>query len=238
LGCAYAHAEALFDRGHLSRRARAAQRIGLKPTAWKFTVALTVRPEGLSQGAGHRTVWFQQGAAPLEIEVSSPDEYQQVHSEDRLVFLRTELPFESKTLEPAYLNRMAARMFKQFSELHPFSEFHLVRVFPDFRSRGTVDVDALSHVFGFVSLDMIPDHLRVYDRMAGLGVRSPVSNLWLASGESYPQLGSLAAPVIAQEIAHQLTRMSRLDDHRNEQKKALRGALGLSRSKSNPIQKS
>lgn len=198
LGCASSHAFNMMDWVGSRRKPKLAP--GLKPTGWKFTVGLTLRSEGLSEGAGTRTIWFEEGAPALEIEISSPDEYQQTHSEDRLVFLRTEFPFEESTLDAAFMHRMTSRMFKKFCEIHPFAEYHLIRMFPDYRDRSEAESDALAEVYGFLSTQMIPDNLRTYSER-GSGCVTSIPNLYVANGESQPQLGSLGSVLIAQEIA-------------------------------------
>ncbi len=101
----------------------------------------------------------------------------------------------------AYQRMVGARMLRQAAELIPFLEYHVVRVYPDFRAEN----EELSQAFGFASPDLIPENLRCLGG-AGVGSRSGVEGLFVASGESFPALGSFGPSVAGLEatawIAH------------------------------------
>jgi hypothetical protein len=92
-------------------------------------------------------------------------------------------------------------MFRKLMELVPFVEYHLVRIYPDFRTEN----QELSEAYGFASVELVPENLKVAAGR-GVGSASGIEGLFVATGESYPELGSLGATVAAIEasawIAH------------------------------------
>lgn len=191
LGCSLARARSglsLSGRNWFHRIKKSPQIIG-----WKFTIALTVHAEAVPPGMGARAIWMEEGAPPLEIEVADPDDYLLGQMPHRLIFVRTVLPFDQKSLDVEYQRLIASRMFRQLSEVFPFLEYHVTKVFPDFRS-GHDPEHEFSEAYGFVSPDMIPENLWVLERN-GVGHRSGIDSLYVASGESYPGLGSLGSSV-------------------------------------------
>lgn len=178
----------------------------LQPTGWVFTVALTVHEEAIPPGLAYRTVWKERAAPALEIEVVSPTDYGLTERESRFVFARTVLPFSAETLAPGYQRLVAARMFRQLTELLPFLEFHVKRAFPDFRPEPGAAADSeFTEAYPFRALSEIPENLRGYAG-EGVGSRSGIEGLFLMSGESFPRYGSLGGTVAALEgaawIAH------------------------------------
>lgn len=178
------------------------RRTGLKPAptpqGWRFSIALTVHRESIPPGMTHRTVWKEPGAPALEIEYASTEDYGLSKSENVLVFLRTTLPYTSDTLDPEYQLRIGSRMIAQFSEIVPFLEYHVVSMYPDCRlSRGLAS-EQFAEAYGFLDLEKIPDNLRViHQRAKGVGYESGIRGLFVASGESYPALGSLGPTLAA-----------------------------------------
>lgn len=170
-----------------------------RPTGWKFTVALTIHEEAVPPGMGARAVWYEEGAPAIEIELGDPDDYQMGHqSGQRLLFLRTTLPFSQQSLDVEYQRMISARMFKQLTEIFPFIEYHIVRVYPDFRMKDSFHLGEFSEAYGFVSPEMIPSNLRVYDDASmgdGMGSRSAIDGLYVISEESYPALGSFGGVI-------------------------------------------
>lgn len=193
LGCSLAHVpEHVSVSGrHWMKQLKPAP----KPVAWRFTLALTVHAEAIPSGMLPRVVWREAGAPAIEIEIVKPEDYG-VTSEpgNRLVFLRTLLPFTQESLAAEYQRMTAARMLRQLTELMPFLEYHVVRVYPDFRAENS----EISEAFGFASPDMIPENLRVIVGK-GVGSRSGIEGLFVASGESFPGLGGLGGTVAAFE---------------------------------------
>jgi hypothetical protein len=192
IGCSLSHLrEKLHSTGtHLLHRLKPSPR----PLGWRFTIALTVDLAGLNPGLGRRLFWREEGAPPFEIEVSRSKDFGLGKDEDRQVFLRCVLPFDQKSLDLSFQRQVAGRMVRQFLDLNPFADDRIERVFPDFRP----GVEGLSEVYGFASPEMIPENLRVFEG-AGVGSRSGIEGLFLATGEAYPGLGTLGPTVAALE---------------------------------------
>jgi hypothetical protein len=169
-----------------------------KPDAWRFTLALTVRSEAIPMGLRPRSIWYEKGAPPIEIEFAEPEEYDLPQKDHRLIFARTWLPFEAETLKVSYQRTIAARLFRKLSEVFPFLEYHVVQAYPDFREPETASKDEFSEVYGFVSPEFIPDNLRIYGG-EGVGARTPIRGLYIANNESYPRLGSFGGTAAAIE---------------------------------------
>lgn len=164
------------------------------PAAWRFTLAMTVHAEAIPPGMSRRTIWKETGAPVLEIEVAHPGDYVLDEPEHRLLFARTLLPYTREGVRPDFQRLISARMLRQLTELIPFLEYHLVRLYPDFRNENT----EMSQAFGFASPEMIPENLRVYSG-PGVGSRSGIDGLFVASNESFPALGSFGGTVAALE---------------------------------------
>lgn len=203
VGCALSHAKErmVISGRNWVHRLKASNR----PDGWKFTLALTVHAEAIPPGLSRRTIWQEPGAPALEIEVADPSEYQVDEPESRILFMRTLLPFRQETLDVGYQRVVAARMMRQLTELIPFLEYHVARVYPDFR----VENDQFDQAYGFASIDLIPDNLRVYSG-TGLGSRSGIEGLFLANNEAFPWVGSLGPSVAAIEATAWLAHRSGL----------------------------
>ncbi len=184
------------------------------PVGWKFTLALSVHREAIPEKMQSHLFWQEKDSPYLEVEVVEGVDYGSTQNENQTLFLRTILPFELETLDHLYQRRIAGRMFRQATEIMPFLEFHVTQVYPDFRSnspavrsllRSPDEVsdpnqdlieDELTRLYGFASLDAIPDSLLCYSGR-GLGPRTAVDRLYLASDESYPFLGGLGGVIAA-----------------------------------------
>ncbi|MGK5088692.1 hypothetical protein WDW86_14130 [Bdellovibrionota bacterium FG-2] len=179
-------------------------RSSLSPQGWKFTLALTVRREGIPPGVTQRMVWSETGASCLEIEFADSADYGLRDDDHRVLYLRTRVPFSTESLGTSFQRMLAARMFRQATEILPFLEFHVTRVYPDFRSalpqeaRNESNNDEFSAAFGFAMPELVPGSLRVYSG-EGVGVNSGIEGLFVNSNESYPKLGSLGPSVAAVE---------------------------------------
>ncbi|MCM2321787.1 MAG: hypothetical protein NDJ90_00830 [Oligoflexia bacterium] len=196
IGCALDRAEELMTQ---SGRPWHKPRVQPRPVGWKFTVALMASPEAVPPGLTRRLVWQERGAPPLEVECVKPADYGLTARDSVVLFLRTILPFTDESLAPAHLDQVAARMLRQVSEIIPFLEYHILRIYPDFRSDAEVLVgERMADVYGFASTQMIPENLRCYSG-AGMGSRTGIEGLFVASGEAYPELGSLGGAVAAIE---------------------------------------
>ena len=162
------------------------------PTGWRFAIGLSLRPEGLPEGISRRLIWKEPGAPILEIEVAEATK-----EALRFIFLRTVLPFNQDSLRLDYQQMIAARMFRKFHELFPFSEAHVTRIFPDFGKAG--NEESFSRLYGFTEPGLIPGNLRCYGDHRGLGSRSGIEGLLVVSPESFPQLGSQGSLIAALE---------------------------------------
>lgn len=201
LGCALEHAASKMDvtgkslfsgisSGLRLRRLKASP----KARGWLFTVGLTVHTEAIPPGMADRLVWREPGAPALEIDVSLPEHYGVDEPEHRFVFLRTVLPWDSSTLAPESLRLIAARMVRKASDVMPYLDFHITRVFPDFRA----GLEDFKIAYPFKAVEELPLGMRALsDR--GIGSKSGIEGLFLATDESYPRLGSLGATVAALE---------------------------------------
>lgn len=174
------------------------------PTHWRFTLALSVHREALPPGVTHRMLWKERGAPALEIETARGVEYGGTDEDERLVFLRTWLPYTQESLSSSHQRKLAARMFEQYKRIIPFSEYHVSRIYPDFRVEDDQSgEDEFSQVYGFVAPNLIPDNLKCYGGI-GVGMSSGLSHLFVASHESYPRFGSFGPFVAALEALSML----------------------------------
>lgn len=173
------------------------------PCAWRFTVALSVPVSAIPPGATTRMIWQEEGAPPLEIELGMPKDYGIQDSETVYLFLRSFLPFSKKSLDRSYQRVSAARMVRQATQIVPFLEDQWLQICPDFRK---VECNTFEF-YPFQTLQQIPENLRVYSS-AGVGFQSGISGISVASGESYPELGTLGGTKAALEavatLAHRL----------------------------------
>jgi hypothetical protein len=161
-----------------------------------------VEADAVPVGAATRMIWSEAGAPPLEIEVVDPQDRGISQSRHRIIFLRTLVPFSPESLSPIYQRRIAGRMFGQLTEVMPFLEFHVVRIYPDFRDDSDDDFRG-AHPFS--TLVEVPVNLRTGLR-SGLGTRTGIEGLFVVSPEAFPELGSLGPAYAALEatawIAH------------------------------------
>jgi hypothetical protein len=173
-----------------------------RPKGWRFTVALSVHEEAIPPGMNRRAIWKEEGSPCLEIEVADPEEFRLGTKTGKLIFLRTVLPYTAETLEPSYQKTVAARMFRKLSELFPFLEYHVTRIFPDFRLDSEQSVLDFKETYGFFSLKEIPDRLRCHGQQPGMEISSGIQNLFVASNESYPAWGTFGGMIAGIESIH------------------------------------
>ncbi len=173
------------------------------PYGWRMTLALRVHVDGIAEGVADRMVFQSQSAPALEIEFANPSDYGIKKSKSKFIFLRSIVPFVPESLEFGFQRKHTARMFRALTEIMPFVEDHVEEIYPDFRS--SEHKSEFSQTFGCVGLDYMPENLRVFNQ-EGVGFFSGIEGLWVASGESYPLLGSLGWSVAALEATAQMTR--------------------------------
>lgn len=183
---------------------------------WRMTIALTVHEEAIPPAMLSRVIWQEQNAPVLEIEVVHPKDYGFYDHAHRVIYLRTLLPYQKESLNSSYQRLMAGRMLKQVMSLIPFLEFHIVKIFPDFRLGTSLspnfgflpalqeDNTEFTQFYGFNDLSDIPDHLRVYGG-EGIGFQSGIQGLFIGSDEAYPYLGNWGASVAALEATQKAT---------------------------------
>ncbi len=174
----------------------------VSPLGWKFTLGLSLHREGIPLGATPMMLWQEQGAPGLEIQSGQASDYGYSSDDRSLIFLRTCLPFQEETLSRSYQRVIATRMIRQASELLPFLDFQITRVFPDFRKSDEKNIEAgadsrdeFEAVYQFHALQRIPRNLRC-PQNTGMGYQTGIESLFYASEESYPHWGSLG-PVLA-----------------------------------------
>ncbi len=203
LGCSINHAkEYLYFSGDQKKHPLKTPPV---PKGWKFTIALTVYKEAIPPGMRSRVIWKEKGAPIVEIEVGHPKDYEFGDAQHRFIFLRTVLPYTQATLDSNNQRKVAMRMFRQLKEIVPFLDFHVVRIYPDFRGSSSLpsgEADPFKEAYGFLSPEFIPENLRVYGAK-GLGFRSGVEGIFIGSREAYPELGSFGPIVAAIEATSQ-----------------------------------
>jgi hypothetical protein len=171
---------------------------------WVFTLALSVHAEAIPPGVSRRMVWQERDAPGIEIELARAQDYGITgpHADRQQILLRTLMPMSTESLAPQFQRMTAARMLRKLTEILPFLDFHIERIYPDFR---TEDARELTEVYGFGSLDAVPPNLMSFSQ-PGFGSQTGIEGLFLSSSESYPGLGSLGMAVSALEgiawIAH------------------------------------
>ncbi len=180
------------------------------PNAWRFTLSLLVNKNAIPMGVSRRCYYQEKNAPILEVEIVEPKDYGENFSDQSIIFLRTLMPFDLESLSYEYQRVIAGRMLRKLLEIFPFLEFHIQKIYPDFRMfSGYTDpytsvfskdgiTNELSEVYGFATPELIPDHLRCF-KGAGVGSRSGLESLYVATDESYPELGSLGGVVAAIE---------------------------------------
>jgi hypothetical protein len=172
-----------------------------EPEGWRFTISFLVQSIAIPPGTSPRMVWQERGAPPIEIEITEAEAVGTAsgrRTSQRAIQARTILPFSEESLRPDYQRRVASLMLRQLTEILPFLEAHLLAAYPEFRGP---DAKELSEVYGFQSLASIPENLRCLRPAHGSGVgsRSGIDGLFVASGESFPELGSFGGTVAALE---------------------------------------
>jgi hypothetical protein len=173
-----------------------------QPIGWKFTIALDLHPEAVPPGMARRVIWKEKGAPMIEIERVHPSEYGLKDGNRIIFFLRTLMPMTEESLTPAYQRLISARLLRQATQISPFLEYHIKRIFPDFRAEGGGE---LHEAFGFKVLTEIPPQLLCYAG-AGTGAQSGIEGLFLSSKEAFPMMGLQGAAISALEsvawVAH------------------------------------
>lgn len=225
LGCSLekAYQKATYaGRSWLVRKKR-----GLRPQGWKFTLAFTVHKEAIPNGMLSRVIWQENKSPFLEIEVVDPKDYSMSEDDSRVIYARTLMPYTAESLKPEFQRLIAARIMRQLTEILPFLEFHVMRIYPDFRlgmglenslklvsykghtESGNSSKNELSEVYGFTSLDAIPENLLMFTG-EGLGSSTGIDGFFIATDESYPHLGNLGPTVAALESVAWLAHRSGL----------------------------
>jgi hypothetical protein len=196
---------------------------GPVPVGWKFTLAMTVHKESIPIGISNRLIWQEQNAPVFEVEIADLEDYKVDYhvggSSHKVLYLRTVMPFSLESLDSDFQRLTAARMVRQAMEIMPFLEYHVTRLYPEFRGSGKQralfhmpnetetpskeEVESqsqLQELYGFEKLENIPSNLFVYDpKVKGVGPHSGIEGLFVASEESYPALGGFGATVAAFE---------------------------------------
>ncbi len=172
------------------------------PMGWKFTIALSLHLEAIPPGMARRVIWQEKNAPSIEIERVHPSEYGQKDGSRIVLFLRTLMPMTEESLSPAYQRLIGARLLRKATQISPFLEYHIRKIYPDFRAENTRE---LHEVYGFKALTEIPPQLLVFSGQ-GAGAQSGVEGLFLSSKEAFPSMGLFGGAVSALEgvawVAH------------------------------------
>jgi hypothetical protein len=172
------------------------------PVGWKFTLALTLHPEAIPPGMARRVIWQEKGAPFVEIERVHPSEYGQKDGNRVILFIRTVMPMTEESLKPSYQRLISARLLRKATQISPFLEYHMKKIYPDFRTESSRE---LNEIFGFKALTEIPPQLLVYSG-TGVGAQSGIEGLFLSSKESFPSMGMHGGVISALEsvawVAH------------------------------------
>lgn len=200
-GCSLSHLSGLVS--HSGRNWWKKLKTSPRPEGWRFTISFIVQSVAIPPGVSPRMVWKERGAPPIEIEITDAEAVGTASGrrfEQRAIQARTVLPFTEETLKPEFQRKIASRLLRQLTEILPFLESHLVAAYPEFRNSAELPGE-LGEVYGFTSLDQIPENLRCLspERGTGVGSRSGIEGLFVASGESFPELGSFGGTVAALE---------------------------------------
>jgi hypothetical protein len=166
------------------------------------------QPTGIPPGSSSRLIWKELGAPGLELEIADPSDYAVRRSGRKFVYARAVLPWSSESLTADYQRMVGARMRRQINEIFPFFDAHLLQAFPDVSASDYASRTSALYPFG--SLGEIPDALRSYTPEEPQGLRSGLEGLFVATQESYPQLGSLGPTVAALESVAWLAHRSGL----------------------------
>ncbi len=160
---------------------------------WVFSLALTVHEEAIPVGMNGLASWVEKDAPDLWFEVHTTEEYQLGKTKDKLLFVRTILPFEEESLSISYQLDRASKMFQKLQELFPFLQYHVGNVFPDFRRAENALQDpeakeSFGQAYGFTSLDQIPDNL-LRRSGRGSGPLTSIDQVYRLNNEAYPDYG-------------------------------------------------
>jgi len=191
--------------GLLSEENRASSALRPSPSCrgWLYSLSIQVPNWAIPPGVTSLMVSGSRNSPPLMIEVSSPHEYGADPTDQRLIFVRSELPYDPETLTADYQRIVAARMIHELNQIFPGIMERSIRVYPDYRSSDSTE---LLECYPFTTLREIPDALRIFERSAVGGLQSGVEGVFLGTRESLPGLGDFAGVLSAIEasawIAH------------------------------------
>lgn len=176
-----------------------------RPAGWIFTMMLRLSNFEWNHEEPSRFVIQETGSPRLFLETKKASDYSlEGDPQDQLIFIRTLLPFSEESILPEFQRMVAQRMLNACFSYFPRFSSYPHSIFPSLEKN---EKEGFSKVFGFPSLEYIPENLRVYSEM-GYGPEFGVRGAFVVSGESYPQLGSLGPAVAAVEAVHWLATQS------------------------------
>jgi|GEM_PF-2344937 len=180
-------------------RVRSALRNAEPVKGWLFTISVSLAGSSLPPGFSERMIWSSRNSPCLSLEIALPQDFGSEPSEQRIVFIRSELPFKEETLDPGYMRLMAARMVEQVNQISPGFSGRIVQSFPDYTRP---DNSQWSEAYSFKRLAEMPEYLRVYGRDGGQpGAGSGVEGLFVATREADPRMGDFAGVLAGIEAA-------------------------------------
>jgi hypothetical protein len=180
-------------------RVRSALRRAEPVRGWLFTVSLTVAGSSLPPGFSERMIWSSRNSPCLSLEVAAPQDFGAEVTDQRIVLIRSELPFSEETLDPDYLRLMAARMVEQVNRISPGFSGRIIQSFPDYTKPDTAQ---WAEAYPFKRLSDMPEFLRVYGPgIQKSGATSGVDGIFVATRESDPSMGDFAGVLAGIEAA-------------------------------------
>jgi hypothetical protein len=157
-----------------------------RPLGWKFTIDVKISPDAIPTGIGTRMIYVEKDAPIVDIHHRIQEQKPGVFS------LKVVLPFDETSLSRVHQRKIAQRLVRLMSELIPDFSYNVQSVVPDIRDPEMTEKTELSALYPFQTLDEVPWGLRVYGH-PGLGLRTPIEGLALASDESDPSQGDWGA---------------------------------------------
>jgi hypothetical protein len=144
-------------------------------------------------------IWSSRNSPCLSLEVAAPQDFGAEVTDQRIVLIRSELPFSEETLDPDYLRLMAARMVEQVNRISPGFSGRIIQSFPDYTKPDTAQ---WAEAYPFKRLSDMPEFLRVYGPgIQKSGATSGVDGIFVATRESDPSMGDFAGVLAGIEAA-------------------------------------
>lgn len=166
-----------------------------RPLGWHFEIQIQISPDAIPPGLTSRMIYVQKGAPIVDIRhltrEKAPGRFR----------LRVTLPFDESSLKRPEQRRIAQRLVRLMSELIPDFSYNVREVIPEIRDPERTEVEELPKLYPFETLDHIPLSRLIYG-VPGIGWKTPVQGLGIASDEADPSLGEWGPYRAIQSIFH------------------------------------